>query len=331
VSIRVIHPGLLTSFQDTGRTGYRAQGINPGGAMDVYALQCANILLGNARTEAAIELHFPAAAFSFEADAIIAITGGDFSPHINNVPIAMGQPICVKAGDGLVLKERKSGQRAYLAVRGGFQTTSWLGTAGTHLKAGIGGYKGRALQRYDQVGFRTKQTVIADSDSPKRPALPWRLSGEWGKRYHNETVRVMPGAAWEKMTAAALQSFTTESFTISRHSDRMGFRLHGTALELEVQQEMISSAVTYGSMQLAPGGQLIILMADHQCTGGYPLIAQVATVDMPLLAQQATGTALRFSLITPAAAEKLVYSMEQELQQLQNACAEKWNAWQKQQ
>jgi antagonist of KipI len=135
MSVEVIKPGLLTTLQDAGRTGYASVGIHPTGAMDREALFLANALVGNADNMAAIEIHFPAAVFRFHQDALIAITGADWEPRINDEPIAINQTTMIKAGSVFTCRQPNKGARSYLAIAGGFDIPIWLGSYSTDLSA----------------------------------------------------------------------------------------------------------------------------------------------------------------------------------------------------
>ena len=160
MSLKVIKAGLLDSIQDAGRYGYQHLGINPGGVMDRYSLQAINILLSNSPGEAVIEMHFPAPAFLFEQAAMIALGGADFHATINGEPIPSWHPVIVNKNSVLHFEKRIKGGRGYLAVKHGFDIQPWLGSASTNLKAGAGGFRGRALQKEDSIPFKKKNSTI---------------------------------------------------------------------------------------------------------------------------------------------------------------------------
>src|SRR5689334_12188357 len=143
MSLTIIKAGIQDTIQDLGRYGHQHLGINPSGAMDKYAMQLANMLVGNDPAEAVLEMHFPASVFLFKKDAMIAITGADFSPSINGEPIPSGHAIIVNKNDVLQFHKPVNGSRAYLAVKGGYAIAPWLNSRSTHLKAAAGGFFGR--------------------------------------------------------------------------------------------------------------------------------------------------------------------------------------------
>lgn len=318
MSITIIRAGIADAIQDKGRYGYQQLGINPGGAMDQYAMQVANALTGNAPGEAVIELHFPASVLLFDAPALIALSGADFSASINGEPIPILHPVLVFKNDVLQFHKPLAGARACLSIRGGMDIAPWLGSTSTNLKAGAGGLSGRVLQKGDIIGFKGNAVPgIADAGSTFR-VLPWRA--DTGPVETQEPVLVLAGHEWNRLTESAKTQFAHSTFIITRQSDRMGYRLLNEPLTALHNEEMVSSAVSFGTIQLLPDGKLIVLMADHQTTGGYPRIGHVITAHHSRLAQLNPGDGIRFQLTDQATAELLLRKQQQHLQQLQNAC-----------
>ncbi len=305
--------GLLSTIQDLGRKNYRRFGINPNGAMDKQAVRLINILLGNDQNEAVLEMHFPAPILQFEADAIIALGGADFGAKLNEKGIENWRPYFAKKGSILKFDDKIFGNRAYLAVKDGLHVKKWLGSSATSLRAKIGGFGGRSLQKGDRILFSSKfqipnsrftykisnSLILPDNSSPK--------------------VRIIAGAEFEMLTALSELAFLKQSFMIRRESDRMGFRLHGEPLYLLNKIELVSAAVDFGTIQLLPDGQMIILMADHQTSGGYPRLAHVISADLPLLAQLNPNDTVSFNLISINEAENILLQNEFELNYLKFA------------
>jgi antagonist of KipI len=306
MSLLFLKSGVLTTLQDLGRRKFRRFGINPNGAMDERALRLANILLGNDENAAAFEMHFPSPEILFEAPATIALGGADFAAKINDLAVENWRPIFVEKDSVLKFSRREFGARIYLAVRGGLQIENWLGSASTNLLAKVGGFHGRALQKGDRIHFNSELQMTNSTLGFKvSPSLLPIYSGF-------PTVRVVAGAEWENLTQESQMKFLSDSFKINLESDRMGFRLAGGALRLRAKSEILSSAVDFGTIQLLPDGQLIILMADHQTTGGYPRVAHVAKADLPLVAQLAANDKLNFQLTSLADAENALCELEKE-------------------
>lgn len=308
MSILVQKSGLLTTVQDLGRQGFRRFGINPNGAMDKQAVHLINILLGNDETKAVLEMHFPAPLLEFEEDAIIALGGADFGASFNNNEIENWRPFFIKKGSVLEFKKRTFGNRAYLAVKGGFKIEDWFSSTSTNLTANIGGFAGRALQKNDRLLFnqRTKDKGQITNYKISRSLIP-------NYQKSPAKVRVIGGAEFELLTAIHEQIFLMQNYWVSRESDRMGFRLTGEPLFLIENQELISSATDFGTIQLLPDGQLIILMADHQTSGGYPRIAHVVSADLPILAQLGANDKIGFEMIALDEAEDLTLAFEKDL------------------
>jgi antagonist of KipI len=318
MSIKIIKPGILDSLQDAGRYGYRHMGINPTGAMDTYAAAVANFLVGNESGEAVIEMHFPASVFLFEQPAIIALSGADFTASINGERIFLYRPIMVSKNSILQFHKQESGARCYLAVRGGFNIVKWLSSAGTNLKANAGGWKGRQLIKDDTISFREEYDYTRGVEKSDLKILSWKADEKWENE--NKEISVLPGNEWTWLTDQSKERFSETAFFIRPQSDRMGYRLSGEPLQTTVKEELISSAVCFGTLQLLPGGSLILLMADHQTTGGYPRVAHVITAHHSKLAQMKPGEKLYFRITDSKTAEKLLLKQQQHLLQLQNAC-----------
>jgi antagonist of KipI len=315
MSIQVIKAGILDTIQDLGRSGHQHMGINPGGAMDRYALQVANALVGNKPGEAAIELHFPAAVFHFTNPTLIAVSGADFSASINGDPVPHEHPILVSKNDVLQFQKPVTGARAYLAIAGGMKADEWLGSKSTHLKAGVGGYKGRSLQKGDEIFFHH---TVRFATTRRYKVLPWKADMYWGD--DGNEIFVLPGHEWERLSPGSQENFTTTAFMITQRSDRMGYRLANTLITVRTQEEIISSAVNFGTIQLLPDGSLIVLVADHQTTGGYPRLAHIISAHHSRVAQLKAGDPIQFHLIGQLRAEELWIKQQQHLLQLQNAC-----------
>lgn len=322
MSLTIIKAGILDTIQDLGRFGYSSWGINPGGAMDRYATQVANILVGNEAEEGVIEIHFPGPQILFERNALITITGADFTPVLNDQPVCLSQPLLIKRNTILQFLQWKHGARCYLAVHGGFAINKWLNSYSTNIKAAAGGYNGRRLEKGDVVPFgesRIYYTGLFTQGIDLKP-LHWKAAIKKTYDKPNE-VSFIAGKEWESLNSSSKKSLEDDAFVIQTSSDRMGYQLKGTSLELSGAQELLSSGVSFGSMQLLPNGQLIILMADHQTTGGYPRIGHVISAHLPKLAQLRPGDAVQFKRIEVETAERMYSQQQQELKILARACS----------
>jgi antagonist of KipI len=307
MSVLIEKSGVLSTIQDLGRTGFRRFGINPNGAMDKATGRLINILLGNDEAEAVLEIHYPAPILKFEEPAIIALGGADFGATLDRILIENWRPVFVRENQTLKFTGKVSGNRAYLAIKGGFAINEWLGSTSTNLAAKIGGYGGRSLTKGDQLNLKHP----AKGDERR---TNYKISKNIIPSYSSfPTLRVIAGAEFEKLTPLSEQNFSKQNFTLGNNSNRMGFRLQGEPLSLIDETELVSSAVDFGTIQLLPDGQLIILMADHQTTGGYPRIAHVASADLPVLAQLGAMDRINFQVISPVEAERLTLDFEKDL------------------
>lgn len=316
MSLRIIKAGIQDTIQDMGRYSHQHLGINPTGAMDKYAMQLANLLVGNKTDEAVIEMHFPASVFMFTLPALIALAGADFSASINGDPVPNLHPIIVCKNDVLQFHKPVNGSRAYLAVNGGFVLNKWMNSYSTHLKAKAGGFYGRIFQKEDELLMQ--KPISSPGKQNDFVVLPWLTDTNWDG--YQKEILVLPGNEWERLTAESKENFLMTSFVITNQSDRMGYRLNNIPLPVMSNEEIISSAVSFGTVQLLPDGKLIILMADHQTTGGYPRVAHIISAHHSKLAQMKAGDKIHFKLTDQQTAEELFIKQQQHLLQLQNAC-----------
>ncbi|GAB3503246.1 5-oxoprolinase subunit C family protein [Emticicia fontis] len=305
--MQFLKPGILSTYQDNGRNGYRYSGINPNGAMDTMAVRLLNILLQNDEYEAAIEIHFPGPEILIEKDCMIAIGGADFTPYLVNenhqfIQVNNWQCNWVKAGSTLKFKKRIWGQRAYLAIKGGFSMKEWLGSKSTN-----------SLLDFNTItlGHEVDTAIYIKLDF--LPYLGYSILPPYSP---SPIIRLIKGNEYDFLTPESKEILENQRFTITQNSNRMGFRLVGEALKQESKTELISSAVDFGTIQLLPDGQMIILMADHQTTGGYPRIGNVVSVDLPILAQCGAKDSIQFQFISLAEAEELLILREQEIRKL---------------
>lgn len=327
MSIIIIKPGLMETVQDLGRNGFSRYGINPGGAMDQYACRLANILAGNESSEAVLEIHFPGPQILFEEDALICITGADFMPNINDDPIPCWQPVLIRKNTVLQFRSLRQGARCYMGVHGGFKVDAWLNSYSTNLRAMAGGWKGRKLEKGDELFFKPGNLHVGDMfrNENNFQVLPWRADTSRVYGGVND-VFFIPGKEWDLLSEQSKEELQRGAFQIDASSDRMGYHLRGTPLHFDQENmEMVTSAVTFGTVQLLPGGQLVILMADHQVTGGYPRIGHVIAAHLPKLAQLRSSEPVYFRKKSIEEAESLLLVHQKEIQILQRACSDQLN------
>ncbi len=291
--------------------------------MDTMALRIANVLVGNDEGAAALECTLIGPALRFDSPTLLAIAGADLSATIDSVPIGRWRAALAPVGSTLRFGRPEAACRAYLAIAGGVDVPMVFGSRSTYLRAAFGGMSGRALRDGDEIRFGDASHLsraIARSlgETNTGPALAhWFAGATLRPSYSAEpTVRVIPGAHTDSLDAASRAALFGEPFRVSASSDRMGYRIEGPQLRLRERVEILSEGVTFGTVQLPPSGAPIILMADGQTTGGYPRIAEVATVDLPLVAQLKPGDHVRFTPISLDDAQQLYLERENEMDQM---------------
>jgi antagonist of KipI len=336
MTIIVTKAGLLTTIQDEGRFGYRGVGVAVSGAMDRFALRAANLLVGNEPGAAVLELTLTGASLEFREDALVSLCGAELDAHAEAGPPLPGwRPVLVRSGVTLRLGHARSGVRACLALAGGFAVPAVLASRSTHVRSRLGGFAGRALQPGDRLQAGSPTAAAAAlaarlaAAAPEAPIAPagWAIArGSRPPYAEHPVVRVIRGREAESFTGGSLQSFLSTPYRITSQSDRMGYRLQGESLELAEPIEMISETVTMGTVQVPPDGQPIVLMADAQTTGGYPRIAQIAAVDLPLVAQVPPGGTLRFREASLEEAQALYMMRQLEFDQLKAAIQMRMNS-----
>lgn len=295
MSAVIIKAGLLDQLVDLGRKGAQHWGVTPGGAMDTYSMQVANCLVGNPRATAVLELHFPAAAIRFDKAALIAIAGADFGAKLDDIDWSTNTAALIPAGTTLRFTRQIKGARVYLAIKGGWPTVD-------------------DLQKPLQKGASIAYSPFQHASDIK--LLPWRATALLPRH----VLRLMKGPELDWLTLDAQQALVQHAFTIAPASNRMGYRLKGIALDKLHQQELVSTAVSRGVLQLLPDGQLIMLMADHQTTGGYPRPAVLIQADQPLAAQYNIGETIQFEWMDMPEALQALQEQERDLRILQQAC-----------
>ena len=295
MSIQVITPGALTTVQDLGRIGYQAFGVPVSGAMDPRALRLANILCGNPENEAALECTLLGPALRFTADNVIGLTGGDLGATLDGQPLAPYGAYAVKSGQTLRFTAPKTGCRAYLAFHGGLDIPLVMGSRSTYLKAKLGGFCGRKLEKDDEIAFRAPAATIPNLDAR-------RFTPEFVKR-DIYTLRVVLGPQDDAFTAEGLKTFLSEVYTVTPEFDRMGCRLTGAAISHKDGADIISDGIAFGAIQVPASGEPIIMLADRQTTGGYTKIANVISADFRLLAQIKANDRVRFEKVSIEAAQ----------------------------
>lgn len=275
--IKVIQPGLFTTIQDGGRHGYRNIGIPTSGFMDQESAWAANKIVDNDREESLIEITLKGPTLLFNNNCTISITGGDFNPLINDMPIKMYESINVKLGDTLKINNTKNGARCYLAISGGIDVKSIFGSKSFLSNISESYY----LRKGDEI----KISDNSNNKILKKNKLKFKL---------NRSMEVFKGPEFDLLSVKVKNMLFKNEFTI-RTNSRMAYNL-----EEKVQigiKSIISSPVLPGSVQLTPSGKMIILHRDCQTTGGYPRILQLNKSSLNHLSQIKFNEKIKFSLI----------------------------------
>lgn len=316
MNIIVRSAGFLTSVQDLGRTGFRQSGVSVGGALDSHALRVANALVGNDDNAAGIEATLGTVRLHFDDERAVAWCGGAFAVRINGENLPPGHAGRVAKDEELTMVAPNDGGRAWLAISGGIDVPQVLGSRATDLRGNFGGHNGRALQDGDELalGVKGRRFEIADQERQRfQTAAPWGAPATWattGNR--NALLRIVPGTHWDHFPPEAQGSLVTSSFAVTDDSDRMGARLDGPELKRIDATDLLSEAVAPGTLQVPPNGKPILLLGDCQTIGGYPKIAHVISVDLPIAAQLWPGDAVRFHEVSLAEAEDLLREREKD-------------------
>jgi biotin-dependent carboxylase-like uncharacterized protein len=294
-------PGLLTTVQDLGREGFGPMGVSASGAADPLSLRIGNRLVGNAQGAAALEMTLVGGAFTFETAAVIALTGADFGPSANGIPLPMWTSIELQNGQTVTLGPSRSGARAYLCIQGGIAVEPFLGSASTHVLSGLGGFEGRALRKGDRLELGTARPLFRKMTlSPK---VLERLQPR-------KLIRITDGPQSDWFANFGWKVFCESTFRVTEQSNRMGIRLEGPPVPPDVSWEMITEGVSLGAIQVPPSGQPIILFVEQQTTGGYPKIANVISADVHSLGQLRPRDSIRFERIEMNAARSLLVEQE---------------------
>ncbi len=288
MGFEILDGGLFATVQDSGRYGMGDRGITVSGVMDEYAYEWGQRLLGTPSFNT-LEL-MAGLRLRALADTMIAVTGADLGLRINGLPESNWQSRFIREGDILHFAKRVSGQRAYLSVKGGFDTPMYHGSYATTIREGFG----KKLQRGDILPFhpsprehsrRLKEEFIPDYDRPL-------------------TIRVMLGYQEEFFDREAKEKFFDTEYEITHQNDRMGYRLSGEPI-FPIKGDIISEAIAFGSIQIPAGGQPIILLKERQTIGGYPKIGTVLPMDCFALSQAPIGSKVRFEAVEQEEAFRL--------------------------
>ena len=308
MGVRFAGGGFLTTVQDMGRTGFQKFGIPVCVVMDPRSASLANLLVGNEETEAVLEVTLMGPMMEFTEDNIIAVTGGDLGPKLNGKPLPMYQAVLVHEGDSVSFAGVNGGSRAYIAFAGGLDIPAVMGSKSTDLKSKVGGVKGRKIGGGDEIDFLAPKTALPGMRRRKLPKEDFSARGQ--------EIRVVMGPQDDCFTERGIETFLSETYTLTSESDRMGCRLEGAVIEHKNGGDIITDGISFGAVQVPSHGRPIIMMADHQTTGGYAKIAGVISVDLPKVAQSRPGSTVSFKKVSIEEAQKLYVAQLEEFKRL---------------
>jgi antagonist of KipI len=304
-TLEILAPGLLSTVQDRGRFGFGRYGVAPSGALDSFSLRIGNFLVGNPEDEACLEITL----FGFKAkaltDLVIAVTGADLEPFLNETPLEMWRAHVLRKGEILSFRTPKSGCRAYLALGGGISLPPVMGSKSTNLSCGFGGFMGRPLQKTDLLSSALPHLHLQ--------AAGRRLEPKWIPAYPEEWVlRAIFGPQDDQFTEEGRDLFLRSAFSVTPKCDRTGIRLAGPAIQRKagMEESIISEGVVPGAVQVPGDGQPIIILVET-VTGGYRKIATVVTADLPLLGQVKPGDRVRFQSVSTDEAHQALRQVEE--------------------
>jgi antagonist of KipI len=269
--------------------------------MDPFALRLANRLVGNPEEYAALEITTQGPELRTLQDCLVAVTGGNLSPIVGSIPLPLWRSVHLNEGKSIVFRERISGARAYLSIAGGFFASQVLGSRSTDLQSRFGGLRGRRLLRAD---------VLFRNGEPQPHTRPRQVSSAILKQYRDPLLlRVIAGPQAPLLSPGVLEEFLRSDYLVTPASNRVGYRLEGPPIRV-APPEIISDPVPFGAVQLLPGGQPVLLMADHQTVGGYPKIATLISADVPKAAQLSIGDRIQFRRVSLEEAHQLLKAQE---------------------
>jgi biotin-dependent carboxylase-like uncharacterized protein len=310
-ALRVIAPGLMTTLQDLGRRGHQSLGIPVSGALDPVALQAANLIVGNPAGMGALEIAYQGPTLQVQADSVrLAFAGAAAAIEAvgegaQTARVAMLQSVRLERGQTVRIGALTGSAVLYLAVEGGFDAAPMLGSQSTYMRAGLGGFEGRALRAGDLLPLR--QASVEAREELMLPALDLAPP---------TSFRVVPGPQDDYFTQEGKRTLLESAYTVTPASDRMGMRLAGPPIAHARGYNIVSDGIAPGSIQVPGNGLPIVLLADRQTTGGYPKIATVIAADLPALGRLTPGAGVRFEAVGIETAEAAHRALRAELEGL---------------
>jgi len=299
MGLEVLRAGLQSTVQDQGRFGYAHLGVSASGAADNFSLTIGNILVGNPKHYAGIEMTIIGDKYHFKSDAFVALTGSEFEAELDNKSIPFWKRLPIKKGQILDIRSTKNGARCYLCVAGGINIEDVMGAKTTHLTSGIGGLHGRILKNLDELEFGPLDDLIKPIKKVNDSITT-----------DTKIIKVTKGVQWPWFDKNQKNKLFQHQYQVTKLSNRMGLRLIGNAIKTKKGNEITTAGISLGSIQIPGDGQPIISFVEHQTTGGYAIIANVVSADIRKVGQLKAGDCFQFELISFSSAEKLKVDQE---------------------
>ena len=306
--------GICSTLQDLGRTGYRAYGVPASGALDATACRLVNLLVGNPASSATVEMLYSGLTLELQSGAArIAVCGAEavVRSGAGERVLEPWHSAFLDTGDTLRIGTVRESATAYLAVRGGFVMAPVLGSCATHLRAGLGGFEGRALQRGDVLPLHNYHVAGAEQRLTRIPDL--RAPAQ---------LRVMLGPQAHRFERASVDRMLSSEYVVEPSSDRSGLRLEGPVLAHVGGHDTTSEAVATGSIQVPGSGKPVILIGDHPTVGGYPKVATIISADIPAAGRLRIGSRVRFIAIDEDAAAAARRQAKREFEEIEAGIAD---------
>lgn len=301
MAIQIIKKGIADTIQDIGRYGYQHLGIQANGFLDYQSARLANYIVGNPVNAPIFEIHFPASSFCFTCNYTICISGANFVPVLNEKSIAINTPIEVKQNDILQFLKPLEGRVAYIAIQGKIKEEAWLNSHS---------YFANSIQKDAQFEWEVSTEISNQFLKNSNTLTSEKINEMHSPIFSTGPIQFIPGPAWNDLTEASQKAFLSTEYHIGMQANRMGYPLKGALLQLNKPNQYLSAAVTRGTLQLLPNGELMVLMAEHQTIGGYANLGQIILVDLPRLAQVSNQTSIHFKETTVDTAHKLYQQIE---------------------
>lgn len=320
--IEILDGGYFSSIQDLGRLGWGQYGIPRSGAMDEFALRAANRLVGNPDESAGIEVGLGGIQFRALEKLKIAVCGWGFKVWVNGNGVNLWQSVYLRKGQIVRIDHIGNGMWVFVAIEGGIDVKPIMGSQSTSLIGNFGGWNGRLLKQGDclPIGHAPK-----GSDQVSERILPASDITQYNDGLY---LRVVVGPHSGLLGKEVDRRFFQQTYTVSPSSNRIGYRLQGEPVTVELKRDMISFGMLPGAVQIPPSGEPIVMMADAPTSGGYPVIAVVIRADLPLLAQaEPLKSRIRFKPVSVEVAREAYIELKRRLDKIQekDQLSEPWN------